>query len=261
MDDFEAGEGVVDHLELIHEIFLLALLRGKAPSRRLSSTLMEEKSSRFSGTREMPCMTRSSTGMPSRSWPINRICPLALAAVGRAPVAVLSVVDFPAPLGPMMATIWPGCTCRLTSCTTATVPSLRKVASIEVSVAAPVLLGELAGMQRRMIPIAGGSFTSDGVSGVILPGGSDVQTVRPDGTLDLLARYAIDLGPQGNLLVENTGIRRASVPGQVDVAAYFRGVLRFYALPGPLPWLNDRIFVSSGYRDGHTVFLDVMELL
>jgi len=135
---------------------------------------------------------------------------------------------------------------------------LRMVAQIEVSVAAPIMLGELAGVERRMIPIAGGRITGAGFSGAILPGGSDVQSVRADGTIDLLARYAINLGDGGSLLIENAGIRR---PGQHGGAPYFRGTVRFYAPPGPLQWLNDSVFVSSGYREGGTVHLDVMEVV
>ena len=142
-----------------------------------------------------------------------------------------------------------------------TPPALRHVARIEVNVSAPILLGALAGLERRMIPIIGGTFSSADFRGVILPGGSDVQAVRSDGTIDLLARYAVDLGQYGNLLIENTGIRRAVGPDQADGVPYFRGVVRFCAPPGPLQWLNDSVFVSSGYRDGSTVYLDVMEVL
>jgi hypothetical protein len=145
--------------------------------------------------------------------------------------------------------------------TAATKPApagLRPVARIEVNVAAPIMLGELDGLERRMIPIVGGKISGQDFSGSILPGGSDVQSVRADGTIHLLARYAIDIGGRGSLLVENSGIRR---PAEAGEAPYFRGVLRFSAPPGPLRWLNDSVFVSSGYREGGTVYLDVMEVV
>lgn len=134
------------------------------------------------------------------------------------------------------------------------------VARIEVIVAAPISLGQLAGLERRMIPILGGKITGEDFSGDILPGGSDVQSVRADGTIDLFARYAIDLGGCGSLLVENTGIRRAASSGDANNRTYFRGALRFSAPPGPLQWLNDSLFVSSGNRQGNTVYLDVMKV-
>jgi hypothetical protein len=140
-------------------------------------------------------------------------------------------------------------------------PALRAIARIEVNVAPPIMLGELAGSERRLIQIAGGTFFGPGFSGSILPGGSDVQAVRADGTIDLVARYAVDLGEQGKLLIENTGIRRAVRPDDPASPAYFRGVVRFSAPAGPLQWLNDSVFVSSGRREGGTVYLDVLEVL
>jgi hypothetical protein len=146
----------------------------------------------------------------------------------------------------------------MTAATKPAPAALRTVARIEVNVAAPIMLGELGGSERRMIPIVGGKITGPDFSGSILPGGSDLQSVRADGTIHLHARYAIDLGDHGSLLVENSGIRR---PGEVGDAPYFRGVLRFCAPSGPLQWLNDSVFVSSGYREGGTVYLDVMEVI
>lgn len=142
--------------------------------------------------------------------------------------------------------------------------SLRKMFQLEVSVAQPILLGDLAGTERRIIPIAGGTLRGtdlDGteISGTILPGGSDIQTVRADGTIELTARYAADLGDAGKLLIENTGIRRAA-RSAANEPPYFRGVIRFSAPPGRLQWLNDSVFVSSGCREGGTVYIDVFEL-
>jgi hypothetical protein len=137
---------------------------------------------------------------------------------------------------------------------------LRLVARIEIIVAPPISLGHLAGLERRMIPILGGKIIGEDFAGEILPGGSDVQSVRADGTIELLARYAIDLGKQGSLLVENTGIRRPASSGKAGSPPYFRGMLRFSAPAGPLQWLNDSVFVSSGDRQGNTVHLDVMEV-
>jgi hypothetical protein len=156
-------------------------------------------------------------------------------------------------------------------------PALTRIARIEVQVTPPIVLGELSGNERRMISIAGGKMTIEGreesapaLAGTILPGGSDIQLVRGDGTIELTARYAIDFGAAGKVLVENTGIRRestrpavgttGSMEGTSTKAPYFRGVIRFLAPSGQLSWLNSSVFVSSGYREGGTVFLDVFEL-
>ena len=137
-------------------------------------------------------------------------------------------------------------------------PALRTVARLAISVAAPQSLGQLKGAERRLIAILGGTITGDGFSGSILAGGSDLQMVRADGTIELLARYAVDLGELGQVLIENTGIRRAQAP---DTAPYFRGAVQFTAPAGPLQWLNDSVFVSTGYREGGTIHLEVLEVL
>lgn len=148
----------------------------------------------------------------------------------------------------------------LTPAATTSAPALRAVMQIAVNVAPPLALGELGGAERRLVAILGGSVAHvDGVSfsGTILPGGSDLQLVRADGAIELLARYAADLG---KLLIDNAGIRRQGAGG-ADAAPYFRGTMRFTAPAGPLQWLNDSIFVSTGYRDGGTIHLDVFEVL
>ncbi|TFW09399.1 DUF3237 family protein [Oxalobacteraceae bacterium OM1] len=136
--------------------------------------------------------------------------------------------------------------------------SLRNVGRIEVQVQPPIGLGQLAGAERRIIPITGGTLSVSGLSGTILPGGADIQAVRSDGTIELTARYAIDLGEAGMLLVENTGLRRAG-PTPSD-PPYFRGVMRFTAPSGALQWLNDSVFINTGRREGGTVILDVFEV-
>jgi hypothetical protein len=156
-------------------------------------------------------------------------------------------------------------------------PTLTKIARIEVQVTPPIMLGELSGNERRMISIAGGKMIIEGqkesatpLIGTILPGGSDIQLVRSDGTIELTARYAIDFGAAGKVLVENTGIRResaspaagtpSSMEGPSAQALYFRGVMQFRAPSGELSWLNSSVFVSSGHREGGTVFLDVFKV-
>jgi hypothetical protein len=144
----------------------------------------------------------------------------------------------------------------------ASMPTLRMIAHIEVDVVAPVMLGQLNGIERRFVSITGGRVTGPHFSGSVLPGGSDIQAVRTNGTVELVARYALDLGELGKVLVENSGIRRSAPPadGQ-DQRPYFRGCVRFDAPKGALQWLNESVFVSSGYREGGTVHLQIFELL
>lgn len=140
--------------------------------------------------------------------------------------------------------------------------SLRTVAHLRIEVAAPVSLGQLHGLERRMVSILGGTVEGPQLRGTILPGGSDIQTVHADGTVELVARYALDLGEAGKVLLENTGIRRGPpTPGITDIRPYFRGVMRFQAPQGPLDWLNRTVFVTSGHREGAVVHIEVAEVL
>lgn len=143
------------------------------------------------------------------------------------------------------------------STATTEAPALRPLLLLQIEVAPPLLLGQLNGQERRMIAILGGR--ADGLfSGTVLPGGSDLQTVRDDGTIELHARYALDAGEQGRLMVENTGLRRAAGDGE---APYFRGWMRIEAPAGPLGWLNSRLLLTTGRRAGSSVHLEVFEVL
>src|SRR6185369_5177463 len=88
------------------------------PSTRLSSTVMEPNSSRRSGTRAMPIMTRSSSGMTPMSCPSNCSVP----REGITPISVFSSVDLPAPLGPITVTTLPGAASRFRPCSTSARP-------------------------------------------------------------------------------------------------------------------------------------------
>src|SRR6185369_13678754 len=88
------------------------------PSTRLSSTVMEPNSSRRSGTRAMPIITRSSSGMTPMSCPSNCSVP----REGITPISVFSSVDLPAPLGPITVTTLPGAASRFRPCSTSARP-------------------------------------------------------------------------------------------------------------------------------------------
>ncbi|HEY8605609.1 MAG TPA: DUF3237 family protein [Noviherbaspirillum sp.] len=137
--------------------------------------------------------------------------------------------------------------------------ALRHVALLRVEVAAPESLGILDGCERRIVRILGGSAEGPFFKGTVVAGGNDIQTVRPDGSVELVARYALDLGNAGRVMVENTGIRRP--PATPDARPYFRGVLRFQAPRGALDWLNSTLFLTTGHREGSTVHLEVAEVL
>ena len=60
-----------------------------------------------------------------------------------------------------------------------------------------------------MVPITGGTFEGPRLKGKVLPG-ADWQIVRPDGVLELEARYALETDDGALISMVNRCLRRAS---------------------------------------------------
>src|SRR5690349_9061042 len=60
--------------------------------------------------------------------------------------------------------------------------------------------------QRRMVPLLSGT-ASGAFSAKLLPGGSDWQILRPDGTLEINARYILETPEGERIEVQSIGIR------------------------------------------------------
>jgi hypothetical protein len=136
-------------------------------------------------------------------------------------------------------------------------PALALVFQARVLVDPPLLLGEVGGTQRRIVPIRGGRIEGERLQGEVLPGGADWQAIRPNGVTEVLARYVIRADDGAMISVVNSGIRRASEPvirrllagDAVDPAlVYFRAAPVFEVGPGPHAWLTEQLFVSAGVR-------------
>ncbi len=149
-------------------------------------------------------------------------------------------------------------------------PELRELVVIEVQVRPVVDLGG----GRRYVAFDGGTFEGrgrlGGTAGTVLPGGIDWQTIRPDGVLEIDARYALASDAGETMEVRSRGIRKAeeSVAARiargdrVDPAEYyFRTHVRLSTAAPRLRWLNDLLAVSSGERARATVRIDVHEVL
>lgn len=135
-------------------------------------------------------------------------------------------------------------------------PTLKQRFVFNVKVGPAQELGEVGGGRRRVIPILGGEVMGD-LTGEVLPGGADWQTIRPDGLTLLTARYTIRLSDGTTVGVINSGMRRAApdivrrlTAGEmVDPSLYyFRTTPVFEVGPGPHQWLTENIFVATGER-------------
>ena len=123
-----------------------------------------------------------------------------------------------------------------------------------VTIAASVVVGRTPRGLRMMVPITGGTFEGTRLAGKVIPAGADIQVLRPDGVLEVEARYALETHDGAGIMVTNRGIYRA--PPEVSSRLmsgetvspsefYFRTCAQFEApLGGPYEWLNASLFVS-----------------
>jgi hypothetical protein len=113
---------------------------------------------------------------------------------------------------------------------------------------ANVTIGELLNFgkskygERRIIPITGGTFKGPGIEGIVLPGGADWQLTRPDGAVELYARYTLKTSDGFLIQVQNRVL--SHMTGKTG--PYTRSVIDFEApLASPYEWLNHAIFLGT----------------
>jgi len=127
-----------------------------------------------------------------------------------------------------------------------------------VSVDKPLVIGESAHGLRRVVPITGGTVKGPLLNGRVVPGGADWQFVRPDGVLEVMAKYTFESDDGVLILIENRGIRHASpavmerlTKGEIvdSKEYYFRTTATFEAPKGSkYEGLNRAIFVGVAER-------------
>ena len=149
-------------------------------------------------------------------------------------------------------------------------PELEFAFEARVDLGTPQEIGNINGIERRIIPIVGGTFEGRRLKGSILPGGADWQLVHADGSAELDARYTLKTAAGALIYVENRGVR--SGPPEilaklrkgetVDAASYyFRATPRFEAAAAELQWLTRSIFICIGERLANQVILQFWRVL
>jgi hypothetical protein len=147
----------------------------------------------------------------------------------------------------------------------------RHLMRLDVELGPALDIGPVPGGHRRVIPITGGKFTGERLSGRILPGGADWNLVRPDGTVYLWARYTLQAADGTLVMITNDGYQ----PGAPEVMARILAgepvdMTHWYAKTRPTfevageqyAFLNSRAFTGNLTPAGQTaVSIDVYELL
>jgi hypothetical protein len=134
-----------------------------------------------------------------------------------------------------------------------------------------IVVGPSAHGFRRVVPITGGTFEGPRVRGRVLPSGQDHQFIRPDGVLELEARYVLETDDGVPIVVVNRGLRRASAEvierltrGEIVPASeyYFRTCAQFEApLVSPYAWLNAALFIGQAERLPNAALVRFYEVL
>jgi hypothetical protein len=140
-----------------------------------------------------------------------------------------------------------------------------------VAVGAALVIGDGPRGLRRVIPIVGGTIAGPKLQGTVVPGGADSQYVRPDGVLELEAKYTLQSHDGVLIMITNRALRRG--PKQiieqltrgevVDPALYyFRTVAQFEApTASPYAWLNASIFIGIAERKPDAAVVRFYEVL
>ena len=138
-----------------------------------------------------------------------------------------------------------------------TPPRLAFAFSVRVIVGPIQDLGQTARGHRRIVDIRGGTAEGPRFQGEILAGGADWQIVRPDGTIEVVARYTIRSTSGALVYVQNDGLRvaspeilaRMSKGEAVPFDSYrFRTAPRFETSEPSLKWMETSTFVGVAAR-------------
>jgi hypothetical protein len=131
-------------------------------------------------------------------------------------------------------------------------------------------IGATPGPTRRVGVVFGGVFEGDRLSGQVLDGGNDWQSVRSDGAVTLDVRLILKTGDGALITMVYQGIRhgppeiaaRIEKGEVVDPAThYFRTAPRFETAAPEYDWINRIIAIGIGHRRTDGPIYSVFEVL
>ena len=132
------------------------------------------------------------------------------------------------------------------------------------------IVGDTPGVFRRIGMVPGGTFTGARLSGAILEGGSDWQSVRKDGSTSLDVRLVLKTHDGALIGMNYRGLRhgpadviaRLEKGEAVDPASYyFRIAPLFETASNTYAWLNNITAIGTGHRFPEGPVYSVFEVL
>jgi Protein of unknown function (DUF3237) len=122
---------------------------------------------------------------------------------------------------------------------------------------------------RRIVPIVGGRFEGERLSGTMHEPGADWQTIRPDGVFELEIRTLLRTHEGEYFEMRGQALRHGPPEVIARIARgesvdprdyYFREVMRFYTSAPRIHWLNNIFAVATGRRERAEVIMNVFEI-
>lgn len=123
---------------------------------------------------------------------------------------------------------------------------------LEVEVLPPVALDPASMGPVRLVQVIGGRVKG-ALQGRILPGGADWQTLLPDGTIEIEARYLLELDDGTRIELQNRG-RRAGPTGPFWSSIWLRSEASAYS------HLNGTQFLALGSKREGSVEIEAFAL-
>jgi hypothetical protein len=131
-----------------------------------------------------------------------------------------------------------------------------------------LIVGATPGAYRRIGVVPGGSFEGERLSGEVLDGGSDWQTVRNDGTTTLNVRLVLKTKDDACMTYQGVRhgppdvVERIEKGEVVDPTSYyFRINPLFETAAAKYDWINRVVGVGIGHRSPDGPIYSVFEVL
>lgn len=146
----------------------------------------------------------------------------------------------------------------------------RPLLTFQIDVQKPSIVGKTPWCDRRVGEISGGRFEGKQLRGTLRTGGSDWQTVRPDGAWTLDVRFVMETDDAQLIGMTYRGIRhgppdvmdRIARGESVSPADYYMRVVPFFETASEkYDWLNRVVSVAHGYRIPTGAIYQVFEVL
>jgi Protein of unknown function (DUF3237) len=131
------------------------------------------------------------------------------------------------------------------------------------------IIGGPEGAFRRVGVVPGGIFEGERLSGKVLPGGNDWQTVRNDGSTLLDVKLVLETTDGAHIGMTYKGVRhgpadvieRVNKGEDVDPATYYFRTNPVFETASSYSWINGILAIGTGYRTMAGVIYSLFEIL